>query len=197
MGSPWKEPFERFEALLAEAAASVPRDPNAATLATVDADGRPSARVVLVKQIDEAGFVFFSNSGSRKGLALRANPVAALCFHWPSLERQVRAEGRIEPVSAAEADAYFATRPRESQLGAWASPQSEVLTSREALEERLAAATRRYDGQPVPRPPRWCGYRLVPDRIEFWQAHPFRLHWRDRYRAVKPGESWERELLAP
>ncbi len=191
----WQEPFTRFGTLFEEAKRAVPKDPNAMSLATVDERGRPSVRVVLMKDFDTRGFVFYTNHASAKGKALDATRLAAINFHWPALEQQVRIEGSVELVSIAEADAYFATRPRVSQLGAWASEQSQQLSSREVLEARLAALTAQYEGQPVPRPPHWGGYRLKPDRIEFWKAHEFRLHWREQY--VKAGDSWERSWLNP
>ncbi len=191
----WQEPFTRFGALFDEAIKAVPKDPNACSLATVDAHGMPSVRVVLLKDFDARGFVFYTNQQSAKGAALKATKVAAINFHWPALEQQVRVEGTVQVVEAAEADAYFATRARSSQLGAWASDQSKVLSSREELEERLVKLTAKYEGQPVPRPPHWGGFRLVPERIEFWKAHEFRLHWREEYR--KAGEGWERGWLNP
>ncbi len=195
MPTPWKEPFERFGALFERAKRSQPKDPNSMSLATVDGDGRPTVRVVLLKDFDVNGFVFYTNQASRKGRELIGQPVAALMFYWPSLEEQVRIEGDIEQVDAAESDEYFATRARASQLGAWASHQSEPLTARVELEARLAALTTKYEGQPVPRPPHWGGFRVRPLRIEFWKAHPDRLHWRDQY--VKSGEGWVTSILNP
>lgn len=191
----WSEPFRRFQDLFDAAKVAQPKDPNAMSLATVDARGRPSVRVVLLKDFDESGFVFYTNHQSRKGEAARATKVAALNFHWPALDVQVRIEGHVEVVSDAEADAYFASRPRESQLGAWASLQSQPLPSRQVLEERLAAVTRQYEGTVVPRPPHWSGFRVKPDRIEFWKAHPFRLHEREVYEQRSDG--WEKGLLFP
>ena len=195
MRAPYTEPFERFRTLFAQAATAHPKDPNAVTLATVDARGRPSARVVLMKEFDEQGFTFFTNYESRKGRELGGQKVAALCFYWPELDAQVRIEGDVEQVSAEESDAYFATRPRISQLGAWASRQSEVLDARATLEARLEEVTRRYDGHEVPRPPHWGGYRLTPSAIEFWKAGAHRLHDRSRY--TRAADGWDVELLNP
>lgn len=192
---PWVEPFTRFEALYAEVRQQVPKDPNAVSLATVDEKGRPSVRTVLMKDFDERGFVVYTNHQSAKGRALLATRVAALNFYWPQVDRQVRVEGGVEVVAEAEADAYFATRPRASQLGAWASQQSHPLESREALEAKLDEVTATFDGRPVPRPPHWGGFRVVPQRIEFWQAHPYRLHWREEY--VRTSEGWEWTWLNP
>jgi pyridoxamine 5'-phosphate oxidase len=152
-------------------------------------------RTVLLKDVDARGFVFYSNHGSRKGRELDAQRVAALNFYWPALGRQVRVEGAITDVTPAEADAYFATRPRLSQVGAWASLQSEALPSRDALEARVAEYDAKFVGQAVPRPPHWSGWRLAPDRLEFWRAHPNRLHWREVYEQV--GHSWRKGLLYP
>ena len=189
------EPFTRFGTLFDEARKLVTKDPNAMSLATVDAKGRPSVRVVLLKDFDARGFVFYTNHHSAKGEALVATRLAAINFYWPALDQQVRIEGRIDVVDDTEADAYFATRPLVSQLGAWASDQSKPLGSREELEQRLAALTAKHEGKPVPRPPHWGGFRLAPERIEFWKAHEFRLHWREQY--VKSGEGWERGWLNP
>jgi pyridoxamine 5'-phosphate oxidase len=189
------EPFALWRAWFAAAGASEPVDPNAMALATVDADGRPSCRTVLLKDADARGFVFYTNTLSRKGRALAAHPRAALLFHWKSLARQVRAEGAVEPVTEAEADAYFATRARTSRLGAHASLQSEPLPERALLERRVAEAAARFPGPDVPRPPHWSGYRLVPDRLEFWQDMPYRLH--DRVQFDRAGDTWRATRLFP
>src|ERR1700758_4372286 len=171
-----EEPFALFAEWFAEAVKTEPADPNAMALATVDADGLPDARMVLMKGYDERGFVFYSNANSQKGTELAANPRAALVFYWKSLKRQVRLRGSIHQVSDAEADAYFASRPRGAQIGAWASQQSSPLESRFAFEKAVALMTAKYAVGAVPRPPYWIGYRLVPTTIEFWQDRPFRLH---------------------
>ena len=164
-------------------------------LATTDAEGQPSARLVLMRGIDQRGFVFFTNYNSRKGRELDANPRAALCIHWPTLDEQIRVEGSVTRVSAAESDAYFAGRPRGSQLGAWASEQSEVLPSREMLEQRYREIERRFEGRTVDRPAFWGGYRIAPHRIEFWYGRPDRLH--DRVRYVRDGGVWRIDRLYP
>lgn len=189
------DPHLLFDQWFAEARAAEPNDPESTALATAAADGRPSVRMVLLKGHDPRGFVFYTNSHSRKGEELAANPRAALLFHWKSLRRQVRAEGAVEPVSAGEADAYFASRSRDSQLGAWASDQSRPLVSRDAFEARYAQLVSSYEGKDVPRPPHWCGYRLVPDRIEFWTDRPHRLHERRLF--TRAGEGWTEGLLYP
>ena len=191
------DPIARFEAWMAEAAASEPNDPNAVCLATATPDGRPSARMVLLKGVDQRGFVFYTNVESRKGMELAANPHAALCFHWKTLSRSVRVEGRVEPVSPEEADAYFASRPRGSRIGAWASKQSRPVESRHALEKRVAEYGLRYAVGEIPRPPFWSGFRVVPERIEFWRDMPFRLHERIVFLREGPGAPWRTELLYP
>jgi pyridoxamine 5'-phosphate oxidase len=170
-------------------------EPTAMTLATASSDGQPSVRTVLLKEVTEKGFVFFTNEESRKGRQLRANPKAALCFFWESLNRQVIVEGRAVKVDAKEADAYWKTRPRESQLGAWASMQSRPLKNRAELEKRLAGLRARFRGQNVPRPPYWLGFRVIPNRIEFWKRGLYRLHHRLVY--VKAGGRWKTVLLNP
>jgi len=187
------DPIALFSDLFARAS-QVHAEANAMVLSTVDAGGRPSGRYVLLKAVDDRGFVFYTNLGSRKSRALAANPLAALTFYWPP-DHQVRVEGRVERVSEAEADAYFATRPREFQIGAWASAQSDALASRAALDERVVEATARFEGKPVSRPPFWSGYRVVPDAIEFWNRDPHRLH--ERMLFQRRDGAWARSFLFP
>lgn len=194
MPADWNEPFTRFNTLFAEAEKAQPKDPNAVTLATVDAKGRPSARIVLMKGVDARGFVVFTNYGSRKGTELAGQRVAALCFYWPALDQQVRVEGTVEKVTAQESDEYFATRARVSQLGAWASMQSQPLDARATLERRVAEFDAKYPNA-VPRPPHWGGFRILPERIEFWHARPNRLH--DRMVYEKQGDGWSTGALFP
>ncbi len=188
-------PIERFEKLLADATAEQLPLPNAVSLATVGEEGRPSVRMVLLKGVDPRGFVFYTNLGSRKARELAAHPYAALCFHWVAFDEQVRVEGRVEPVSDEEADAYFRTRARGSQIGAWASLQSRPLISRDELVSRVGEVERRFEGQEVPRPPFWSGFLLRPDRIEFWSGKPDRLH--DRQVFTLSGGEWEEQRLFP
>ena len=189
------DPFQLFDQWFAEAAASEPSDPNAMALATVDSDGRPSVRIVLMKARGPEGFVFYTNQRSRKGDELAHNPHAALLFHWKSLRRQVRIEGNVSPVSDQEADAYFASRSRDSQLGAWASNQSSPLASRAEFEKRYEEMKAKVEGQDVPRPPHWGGFRVAPETIEFWTDRPHRLHERRLFK--REGDSWSEGLLYP
>ena len=180
---------------MADAEASEPNDPNAMALATVDENGLPDVRMVLLKGADERGFVFYTNTESAKGVELATTPKAALVLHWKSLRRQVRVRGPVTRVSDAEADAYFASRPRDSRIGAWASQQSRPLESRAAFEAAIAEIDARFAGGDVPRPAYWTGFRVAPVQIEFWRDRPFRLH--DRIRFVRAGEGWERTRLFP
>jgi pyridoxamine 5'-phosphate oxidase len=189
------DPFALFRDWMAEAARFEVNDPNAMTVATCTPDGTPSARIVLLKDFDPSGFVFYTNKQGRKGGELLANPRAALLFHWKTLQRQVRIEGAVADVTDAEADAYYASRARISRLGAWASDQSRPLPSRAELERRVAELDAQYPGEAIPRPPHWSGYRVRPERIEFWQDMPFRLH--DRRVYTKAGEGWTTESLYP
>jgi pyridoxamine 5'-phosphate oxidase len=188
------DPHALFESWFAEALAAEPDVPTAMAVATADAAGRPSVRMVLLKGHDH-GFVFYTNLESLKASELAANPHAALLFHWKSLHRQVRIEGPVEPVTGAEADAYFASRARDSQLGAWASDQSRPLDSRATFEARFAAVQARYEEQDVPRPANWSGFRILPERVEFWQERPYRLHERRLF--TRDGDGWREGLLYP
>lgn len=191
----YAEAIERFSGLFEQAKSAEPGEKTAVTLATAGPDGRPSARTVLLKHFDERGFVIYTNLTSRKGTQVRDNPQAALLFLWQSLARQVRIEGPVEQVADAEADAYWASRPRESQLGAWASEQSAPLDRRETYEQRLEEYRQRFDGAEVPRPPFWSGLRIVPDRIEFWHERKYRQH--ERELIWFDGECWQWTLLNP
>jgi pyridoxamine 5'-phosphate oxidase len=191
------EPFRLFAAWLDEAAKTEISDPNAMALATVDPDGLPNVRMVLMKGLDERGFVFYTNTTSRKGRELEGQPKAALLFHWKSLTRQVRVRGPVEKVTAVEADTYFATRPRLAQIGDWASQQSSPLESRMAFEKAVALYTAKYSVGAVPRPPHWSGYRIIPLSMEFWHARPFRLHDRVLFSRDALGKEWSKTRLYP
>jgi pyridoxamine 5'-phosphate oxidase len=191
----YAEALQQFRKIFAQAQQLELTYPNAMTLATSDAKGRPDARVVLLKELDDRGFVFYTNQRSTKAQALRDNPQATLLFYWESLQRQIRVHGTIETVTAAEADAYWLTRPLESRIGGWASHQSQVLERRIDLENRFKMIENQYDDGNIPRPPHWSGYRLLPDYFEFWEERPFRLHNRLCYE--KRGEAWQKFLLNP
>jgi pyridoxamine 5'-phosphate oxidase len=192
-----EEPFALFSDWLNEAFKSEPADGNAMTLATVDRDGLPDARMVLLKGVDHCGFVFYSHVDSAKGRELKDNPKAALVFHWKSLRRQVRIRGAVEPVTAADADAYFATRPKQAQLGAWASKQSRPLESRFAFEQQIAKYAAKHMIGEVPRPPGWSGWRVVPIAMEFWHDRPYRLHDRIVFTRPTPKDAWTKTRLYP
>jgi len=192
-----EEPFRLFDAWFDEARRSEPTDPNAMAVATVGDDGLPNVRMVLMKGVDARGFVFYTNLDSQKGRELDSHPKAALNFHWKSLARQVRVRGPVEPVDAAEADAYFASRPRISQIGAWASKQSSALETRMAFEKSIALYTAKFAIGSIPRPPNWSGYRVIPLVIEFWHDRPYRLHDRVEFRRSGPGAPWTRTRLYP
>lgn len=191
------EPFDLFAAWFAEATKSEPNDPNAMALATVDSDGLPDVRMVLMKGYDADGFVFYSHIDSAKGRELAANPKAALLFHWKSLRRQVRIRGTVSRVTDAEADAYFATRPKQAQIGAWASKQSQPLESRMAFEKAIALNAAKYALGEVPRPPGWSGWRITPQAFEFWHDRPFRLHDRIEFHRAAPDAAWAKTRLYP
>jgi pyridoxamine 5'-phosphate oxidase len=191
------EPFRLFAEWLEEAARSEPNDPNAMSVATVDADGMPDVRMVLLKGFEENGAVFYTNTDSRKGRELEGRPKAALLFHWKSLKRQVRMRGAVERVSEIEADAYFASRARLAQIGAWASKQSSPLESRLAFEKAIARYTARFAIGTVPRPPNWSGFRVIPLSVEFWEDRPFRLHERIEFQRDKVGMPWRKTRLYP
>jgi pyridoxamine 5'-phosphate oxidase len=191
------EPWRLFAAWFADASREEPVNPEAMTLATVDADGMPNARMVLLKEFGEKGFVFYTNTESAKGHELSEAPKAALAFYWKSLQRQVRARGGVEPVSSQDADAYYATRSRMAQIGAWASKQSAPLESRLAFEKAVAIYSAKFAIGDVPRPPHWSGYRVVPTTMEFWQERPFRLHDRIAFRRPDPKAAWSKTRLYP
>ncbi|MEL6287775.1 MAG: pyridoxamine 5'-phosphate oxidase [Pseudomonadota bacterium] len=192
------EPFSLFSTWLADAKDHEINDPNAMALATVDGDGLPNVRMVLLKGVDADGFVFYTNTQSAKGGELQNQHKAAICFHWKSLRRQVRARGAISPVSAEEADAYYASRPRGSRIGAWASDQSRPLGARGQLEDAVKAYEAKFEGtEDIPRPPHWSGFRLVPQEIELWHDRPYRLHERVRFTRTAPDEAWSTSMLYP
>lgn len=191
------DPFVAFDAWMAEAKASEPRDPDAMAVATVDADGMPNVRMVLLKEWSPDGFVFYTNRESAKGRELEAQGKAAFVIYWKSLSRQVRMRGPVSPVSPAQSDAYFASRPRGAQIGAWASQQSRPLASRDALKQAVTRMEEKFGNGPVPRPPQWIGYRLTPLYIEFWSEQPYRLHDRVAFARTAPHEPWSRARLYP
>ena len=189
------DPIVQFQQWFAAALAAGVHEPNAMHLATINPEGRPEGRIVLVKGVDAAGFSFYTNYNSQKGISLGANPMTSLTFFWPELERQVRIEGWVEKVSETESDTYFNSRPRGSQLGAWVSQQSQVIAGRDVLTSQQEELENRFNGQPIPRPPHWGGFRVIPDKIEFWQGRPSRLHDRIRYR-LEAG-TWVIERVSP
>ena len=189
------EAIDRIESLIEQAKNSELREPMAMSVATTDSQGRPAVRTLLLKQVDERGLVFFTNTNSRKGQHLQANPYAAICMYYQGVHQQIQFEGPVEPVSTKEADAYWRTRARASQIGAWASRQSEVLADRQLLQDRISRYEQEFDGKDVPRPSHWSGYRVIPERIEFWSGHPDRLNQRDNY-CLREGQ-WIKELLYP
>ena len=195
MISEQESPFDLFDSWFGDAKESETSDPNAVAVATVSGDGKPSVRMVLLKSVDEQGFVFYTNLGSRKANQIEANNNVAMCFHWKSLKRQVRVEGAVQPVSPEEADEYFGSRPKMSQIGAWASKQSQKLEGRLALEKRIAEYTAKFNIGTVPRPEFWSGFRLVPEMVEFWQDQTFRLH--DRIVYERDGDGWATHRLLP
>ncbi|MBT3558819.1 MAG: pyridoxamine 5'-phosphate oxidase [Rhodospirillales bacterium] len=195
MISEQESPFDLFDSWFGDAKESETSDPNAVAVATVSGDGKPSVRMVLLKSVDEQGFVFYTNLGSRKANQIEANNNVAMCFHWKSLKRQVRVEGAVQPVSPEEADEYFGSRPKMSQIGAWASKQSQKLEGRLALEKRIAEYTAKFNIGTVPRPEFWSGFRLVPEMVEFWQDQTFRLH--DRIVYERDGDGWATHRLFP
>lgn len=190
-----RNPFEQFRKWLNLAFTNEVPEPNAMTLSTVDKDGRPSSRIVLLRNVSDSGFVFFTNYGSRKGHEMTDHPYVSLNFFWPALERQVRIEGIVERIAESESDEYFSSRPRESQLGAWASSQSSVVKSRADFESKMTELAKQYVDKPVPRPPYWGGYCVIPYRFEFWQGRPNRLH--DRFQFEKHDSGWKIDRLSP
>ena len=191
------DPFDQFNLWLEQAVTAGLNEPNAMILSTATPDGKVSARTVLLKEFDERGFVFYSNYNSQKAADLKANPSASLLFLWLELERQVRIEGKVEMISEAESDKYFSSRPRKSQLGAWASEQSKEIPSREVLIENYARLEKQYEGKSIPRPPFWGGYRLMPEKVEFWQGRTSRLHDRILFQRNNTNDNWEKVRLSP